>query len=128
MANKRIIELLKGEEEGLQLWNPVNSLSDLEIGDYIRIFEDKDAKSKGITLIEGYIKSKPWNHDADNITSFDIETKEEAEANKEKQEKEELKYVSSLDPYAKDLTDDDYKLLLKQCQKDIKFLKHLLQG
>lgn len=126
-ANRRIIEVYRGIEDGLELWTQIEKLTSLEVNDRIRIYEDREAKSKDIRLLDGYILRKPWSNEEDNISTLAIETVAERTEKEERAHRDKIQRLATIDPFDENLSDEDYELLLEQCNENLEFFKKLLR-
>ena len=114
-ANRRIIEVYRGIEDGLELWTQIEKLTSLEVNDRIRIYEDREAKSKDIRLLDGYILRKPWSNEEDNISTLAIETVAERTEKEERAHRDKIQRLATIDPFDENLSDEDYELLFELC-------------
>lgn len=126
-ANRRIIEVYRGIEDGLELWTQIEKLTSLEVNDRIRIYEDREAKSKDIRLLDGYILRKPWSNEEDNISTLAIETVAERTEKEERAHRDKIQRLATIDPFDENLSDEDYELLLEQCNENLEYFKKLLR-
>lgn len=126
-ANRRIIEVYRGIEDGLELWTQIEKLTSLEVNDRIRIYEDREAKSKDIRLLDGYILRKPWSNEEDNISTLAIETVAERTEKEERAYRDKIQRLATIDPFDENLSDEDYELLLEQCNENLEYFKKLLR-
>lgn len=126
-ANRRIIEVYRGIEDGLELWTQIEKLTSLEVNDRIRIYEDREAKSKDIRLLDGYILRKPWSNEEDNISTLAIETVAERTEKEERAHRDKIQRLATINPFDENLSDEDYELLLEQCNENLEYFKKLLR-
>ena len=126
-ANRRIIEVYRGIEDGLELWTQIEKLISLEVNDRIRIYEDREAKSKDIRLLDGYILRKPWSNEEDNISTLAIETVAERTEKEERAHRDKIQRLATINPFDENLSDKDYELLLEQCNENLEYFKKLLR-
>ena len=126
-ANRRIIEVYRGIEDGLELWTQIEKLTSLEVNDRIRIYEDREDKSKDIRLLDGYILRKPWSNEEDNISTLAIETVAERTEKEERAHRDKIQRLATIDPFDENLSDEDYELLLEQCNENLEYFKKLLK-
>lgn len=126
-ANRRIIEVYRGIEDRLELWTQIEKLTSLEVNDRIRIYEDREAKSKDIRLLDGYILRKPWSNEEDNISTLAIETVAERTEKEERAHRDKIQRLATIDPFDENLSDEDYELLLEQCNENLEYFKKLLR-
>lgn len=94
--NQRIIEKVIGQNKsGEDLWDAVTNLTDLEVGDHIRIYEDKLSKSNNVEMFNGFVKRKPWKDEQGNITELAIESLSAYNKRKEEEQLEQLRKVAA---------------------------------
>ena len=94
--NQRIIEKVIGQNKsGEDLWDAVTNLTGLEVGDHIRIYEDKLSKSNNIEMLNGFVKRKPWKDEQGNIMELAIESLSAYNKRKEEEQLEQLRKVAA---------------------------------
>lgn len=126
-ANRRIVEKYIGiDDDGLEIWNRIE-LKDCHRDDRIRIYEDKESKDNKIKAFDGFVRSEPWYDEENNIATADLESIDDYNTRIDKEKLEKAARLTSIDPYDKNLSDDDYQLLLEKSKEDLEFFKSLLR-